>query len=311
MFGLYHQIKDHWSFKAYCIFIILLHWFSFSKTIFVFNFTQGGTDVLNAETTLKIIFTGWTFCFSFATTLFYCIQTNESKLIKFGNIWQEIFEEFQEDEEKEIKIIKKIVFISIMIFLGIGISQSIFFTLTVFGPQSFQTGALNDFILAPYQNASWVQTSVPFKLFFLVIAVDSVSFVFYLAYYFNYCYLSIRVLKLFKKKFKEFVLINRVVLKNKNEIEGEKALNEFYKWHIELTSLLRCLNDCFKEFIASAVVFFIVGTFILIWMTVTWSSTCITGINIVIIPFWLVFMISIMLVILLPAVTLHVEVINF
>ena len=100
-------------------------------------------------------------------------------------------------------------------------------------------------------------------------------------------------------------------MKNKNEIEGEKALNEFYKWHIELTSLLRCLNDCFKEFIASTVIYFIVGIFILIWMTVTWISACITGVNVGMIPFWLVLVIFNILVILLPAITIHVEVITF
>ena len=126
MFGLYHQTKDHWIFKAYCIFIILLLWFSFSKTIFEFNFTQGGTDVLNAETTIKIILIGWTFCFAIATTLFYFVQTNESKMIKFGTLYQEIFEEFQEDEEKEIKIIKKFGYLTTIIFLGIITSQVIF-----------------------------------------------------------------------------------------------------------------------------------------------------------------------------------------
>ena len=102
--------------------------FYFNKfnTIFEFNFTQGGTDVLNAETTLKIILIGWTFCFAIATTLFYFVQTNESKMIKFGTLYQEIFKEFQEDEEKEIKIIKKFGYLTTIIFLGIITSQVIF-----------------------------------------------------------------------------------------------------------------------------------------------------------------------------------------
>ena len=40
-FGSYHQVKDHWVFKVYCSFVIIISWFELVRRIFMFNFTQG------------------------------------------------------------------------------------------------------------------------------------------------------------------------------------------------------------------------------------------------------------------------------
>ena len=231
---------------------------------------------------------------------------NEDKLIKFEKLYEDIFEEYQENEDKEAKLIKKAVLISTFIGISMCLGNLIISTLSLF-IDSFQS--VLSYLLTPFYNNTAVSQNVAYKLFCIIISTYATSSAtMYITHYFNYCLITIRLLKHFSKKFKILVQKNEISLKNKNSLVGELAFEELTNWYLKLTTLVQCLNVCFQKFIASALLCCITGSFLLIWIITTWSPTCITGLLVFIIPFWLVTVVIILLVIILSAVEINLQV---
>ena len=97
-------------------------------------------------------------------------------------------------------------------------------------------------------------------------------------------------------------------MKNNGEIEGENGFDELFNWYMKLTNLIRCLDNCFKEFAAIFLLSFIIGLFLLIWSILTWDSTCITGINSYLVPYWMIFTIILLSTIIFISVQLNIQV---
>ena len=312
IFGSYHKKNDIWIYKTYCILVILMAWFFAIKSIFMFNFTMGGTDVfINADLAIKIVVFIWFLSCAATLTLFFFFQTNKSRMIKFDAIYEEIFHEYQENEISETKLIKKITSITTLIAFSMALGNSILTFVSFFGPEVLHGGNYYNF-LAPFQNSSWVENNIPYKI---LISIGStligMALTLYFSYFFNYCFLAIRALKNFNVKFKDLVFTNKIDLKNRPQIENESAFNELFNWYLNLTNLLRCLNDCFKEFIGILLLMFIPAMFIFIWIIITWTSTCITAINTFLIPFWFIYVVMIVFLIILTSIEVNLEVKNF
>ena len=305
IFGSYHKVNDHLAFKFYCILTILLLWYNSIKAIFSFNFTWGNADEFGSVLVLKMITFIWYFACAITSSIFFFIQSRKSKINKFEQIYEEIFIQYEEDVDKEKKFIKKIVLISALICFSVSIANTILTFSAMFGSGEMKSIFLQ--ALAPFQYTSWVNSSTPYTLFCgFTISFAGHSFMLSLSYYFNYCFLTIRLLKGFNKKFKDLVSNKEISLKEQPKLMNENAFDELADWYLKLTNLLRCLNDCFEEFIGIVLLLMIPATFLLIWIIITWSSSCVTGLLVFVIPLWTFISISTLLFIILVAVQVNI-----
>ena len=305
IFGSYHRVNDHLAFKFYCILTILLLWYNSIKAIFSFNFTWGNADKFGSVLVLNIITFIWYFLCAITSSVYFLIQSRKSKISKFEKNYEEIFIQYEEDVDTEKKFIKKIVLISTLICFSVSIANTILNFSAMFGSGELKSIFLQS--LAPFQYTSWVNSSTSYTLFSaFTISFAGHSFMLSLSYYFNYCFLAIRLLKGFNKKFKDLVSNKEISLKEQSKLMNEDAFDQLADWFLKLTSLLRCLNDCFKEFIGFVLLLTIPATFLLIWIIITWSSSCVTGLLVFVIPLWTFISITTLLFVILVAVQVNV-----
>jgi hypothetical protein len=304
VFGLYHHSNDHWSFKTYRIFIILLQMFSFIRFIFLFKFIWGESESFSALLVYKITTFLWSFGCTLNNIIFFFIHRNEEKIEKFGQIFEEIVQEFADEAKREIKCAKKIVITTLLISLILIASNILACLISIFGPKDLYEAFY--LITTPFQDSEWAHESVVYKLFVIILFVYGMSSWFLpLVYFYNYCLVTKRLLIHFNAKFGLFIVKNEITIRNEKVLVDEEAFDELTKWQIKLTFLIRSLNTCFQFFIGLNIVVYIPVVFLLCYIMSDWTGNCVVGFFQFLYPFWLVLGLADLLIIILNAAKIN------
>jgi hypothetical protein len=302
--GLYHQKSDRLLVKLYSIFILIVLWFNFFKTFAAYNFVHGQSEGFSATLVLKIITNCWTLSVAFNSTLIYINQETDSRekaILKYVYILLE----FKGNNLKQTRLFLNVLFV---IAIAVGLGNSITIFVSMFGPKVLFS-AFSVF-LAPFQNETWAQESIPYKLLISILySISGLHWITACAYFLMHATFVIQLLKNFDSKFSRFIsdsilvskdnaalfTVKNIGLDNENvyfETQNkvficEHQFDDYRLWHLKLAHAVKLLDDCYKQFIGMTLLMYITIILMGLYLISDWQGNCISGLSAVLIPFWI------------------------
>lgn len=318
IFGSYFDKKQHWLYKFYCCLVLIGLFLDFFKTINVFNFFIGESEVFNAFLVLKIIGLMWLLLCSFNNVILVINQAkNDRQQLYFKNC--NILFKYSKNSKAQVKYLSLFIYIVYIIALTIIIGQYVFQIYCTF----FTTEFASYIVLAPFHRTDWAKNSIPYKIFVTLLqAYTASAWVLPVAYYAMQCAISYSLLDEFNHQFKYFVDNNAIVPNNNRysmstevredgkNYANEKSFDHFIDWHLKLCNTVRVLNQCYKEFIGLTLLLNIPMIFLLLYIMADWNGNCVTGLNQFMYPFWLFSLSIILLIVLSLAISLNIKVLK-
>ena len=313
IFGQFHRKKDNIYMKIYCVFVLILNWFSFIRICFIFEDNLTFTGNFAYKIINFLIF----FLLSVMSTIFFInrhFNSNEEKLISDFN---QVYEYHVNIDYQIAYLRKRINFIFILPFL-VFILVAIYQIIAL-----FVSGEVNDsakFHLGPFAKKDWAKNSIPLKLLVsLSLFSTNLAPAFGTSLFISECFLTYNLLNTFNKNFKEFTQkeitaadqstylhenenVQNSCIKCENKLYNEALLEYFRVWHFKLSVFVRSLNANLNIIIAFVFLICIGIVLLTIYLMSDWNNNCLVGGLQIYIPFLAIFCFSIIILhVALPA----------
>lgn len=94
-------------------------------------------------------------------------------------------------------------------------------------------------------------------------------------------------------------------------VSTEEEFDEFRLNHLRLAYSVELLDRCYREFIGIAVLLYILGILLLLYMMTDWNGNCIHGVFMILYPFWTLLIAALLIFIVIFAAIIHSLVIIF
>jgi hypothetical protein len=318
IFGLYHKKGD-----PYAIAIAILNWFNLFRFMSAYYFWWGGSESFSAPLVLKIIANLWLFACSFNTTIIYLNQEIKSRQPTLLENFYSLME--LKGEHFRVKRLKKVIYIIFAMCLSVSIFNTMAIFISMFGPK-FLFAAFKVF-LAPFQDSDWAAESVPYKLAIsFMMAIMSFHWTLAYALYLAHAMIVIEFFNVFNLKFSRFTKMSILVSKESSILDKsiptdqnenifidtkektcvcELKLEEFRITHLKLSFVVHLLDRCYKQFIAVTLVFYIMIILLVLYIISDWSGSCISGLLVVLYPFWMIISLLILMLTVIFASRIH------
>lgn len=301
--GLYHKKSDRLILKLYTILILILCWTHCFKTLVIFDIFIGKQDDFSAIFILKLGAFGWALISSISGTIIFFNQelsSREKSLIEQYNIL------LSDQNHKTYCIIKRKVFIVIIISIIIGSMNVTGLLISLFGPSSFFMAF--SFLVSPFHRKKSDEISLAYKIF-SGIAGCYISFLWTvtLGYFCSHCVLIVMMLRSYNKKFKEFIFDNILAPYNSNKIDKPMKLQfeeinnmnsnerivksefEFEKFrllHLRFCYTIKLLDKCYTQYLAFSLFIQVLTAFCMLYLMADWNDSGLGGIMGIMVPFW-------------------------
>ena len=307
--GINHEKTDQIKIKIYCIFVLLLQWFTICKTFTIFK----RDETFSGKLVLKIVTLLWMFLVAFNGSLLFINQEIISKEKNLIIHFLECFH-FSKNKPRIKNKIRVKVNITFTIALCFGIFNLISATVSIFGPSAFYPAFGN--FLSPFQNIDSSAGLVIYKLAMLIIiGYFSLSWTLVIAYFLSHSIIMVELLKDFNESFIN-IIKNKIFTSNSSdnnkEIDTYNDKNDssdtisriylcsnetrclasedefdFHRlWHLKLCQCINQLDNCYNLFIAFTITFYTCIVLLILYTMSDWNGNCIRGLMEILYPFW-------------------------
>ena len=313
--GTFHLKSDNIVIKLYNGFMIACMLFNFFKYFPVFRSATSFDKYL----VINICFLLWLGVNALHSVLFFYLTEKRSKLNLLIQKTDRLLERVESFESS--KSYKRSYFIILFLHaasVSIIISNLAIGALSYYGPSTF--AGLFATTFTPFSADDPVGQSPYYKAFvFFLLATSTFGWASYFIFFLSNLVIFKFLLGEFNEQFDKFV--HKCVVDSTEEkrdrdpvfnfvsgdpantdansdleatsIEQRQSVTEddfehFRLWNLELGSLLRTANDCFKEFLTLSLLSYGPLIFLILFVVSNWTGNCITGILAFAYPFWLV-----------------------